>query len=83
VDRKDPERITWCEFMEWLEAEGVKREKMHDAGLHDTGKTRILGDGATYKLSKSRMEYTIEHMLAIKVASDMEVLLVIFENDVA
>lgn len=83
MDRKDPERITWCEFMEWLETEGLKREKMHDASLHETGKTRIPGDGTTFKLSKSRMEYTIEHMQAIKVSSDMEVLLAIFENDVA
>ena len=83
VDRKDPERITWCEFIEWLEAEGLKREKMHDAGLHQSGKTRIPGDGVTYKLSKSRMEYKIDHMLPIQVTDEMNVLLVIFENDVA
>jgi hypothetical protein len=69
--------------MEWLEAEGQKREKMHDAELHETGKTRIPGDGPTFKLSKSRMEYKIEHMLAIKVSTDVEVLLTIFENDFA
>ena len=56
---------------------------MHDAGLHETGKTRIPGDGTTYKLSKSRMEYRIEYMLVVPVTSDFEVLLVIFENDVA
>jgi hypothetical protein len=44
LDRKDPERVTWCEFVEWLEIEGSKRDKMHDTSLHDTGKTRIVSD---------------------------------------
>jgi hypothetical protein len=88
LDRKDPDRLTWCEFTDWLDSEGTKREKMHDAGLHDTGKTRVVsvGGGDMYKLSKSRMEYRIEHMLVMPVAGagaghNTEVIMIVYEND--
>ncbi len=82
VDRKDNERITWPEFTDWLEKEGIIRDKMHDAGLHETGKTRLI-EGETFKLSKNRMEYRIEHMIPIKVTTELELLLLVFENNVA
>ena len=44
LDHKDPERILWSEFLDWFNNEGRAREKIHNAGLYQSGLTRIVED---------------------------------------
>jgi hypothetical protein len=34
LDPKQPGRITWSEFIGWMDSEGLKRDKRHDAELY-------------------------------------------------
>ncbi len=41
LDVRQPGRITWSEFIAWMDKEGGKREKRHDAELYQKGLTRV------------------------------------------
>jgi len=79
LDLRQPNRITWSEFLAWLDNEGLRREKRHDAQLYEKGLTRLV-EGEDFRLSKNRTEFCMEHLVPIKIGPDLEVLLAVFEN---
>jgi hypothetical protein len=79
LDPKQPGRITWSEFIGWMDSEGLKRDKRHDAELYEKGLTRLV-EGDTHKLSKTRTEFRIDHLVPIRVSAGLEVVLAVFET---
>ena len=49
LDHRNEERITWSEFLTYLENEGARREVVNDAQLYGMGIKR-LSEGETVNL---------------------------------
>ncbi len=71
--------MTWSEFISWMESEGNKRDKKHDADLYHRGITRIVEDSC-FRLSDNRTEHKINLLLPMRVHPELEVMLVVFED---
>ncbi len=41
MDHKDPTKITWLEFVQWYEDEGIFRDKMHEIIFEESGVSRL------------------------------------------
>lgn len=61
LDHKDPDKITWTEFLEWFSNEGKIRDKIHNAKLYNMGVTRFTEENM-YKLCEKKNDYKVEHM---------------------
>lgn len=47
LDHRNDDKITWSEFLTFLENEGIRREEVNDAQLYGIGVKR-LSEGETY-----------------------------------
>ena len=79
LEPKQPDRITWNEFIGWMDSDGLKRDKKHDAEIYEKGLTRLV-EGDTYKLSKMRTEFMIDHLVPLRVSAGLEVDFAVFET---
>jgi hypothetical protein len=47
LDHRNDDKITWSEFLTFLENEGIRREEVNDAQLYGIG-VKMLSEGETY-----------------------------------
>lgn len=84
MDSKSMQKVSWSEFLSFLNSEGINREIVNDAQLYGYGVKRLQERGR-YSLRQPEekeskvMEYFIENMLFIRF-KNQRLLLSIFEN---
>lgn len=87
LDHKSESRISWTEFLSFLQSEGLRREVVNDAQLYGFGVKRLV-EKARIKLDVSNenksnekaVEYFVDHLLNLKI-DGMNLVLAVFENN--
>lgn len=88
-DHKSHNRITWTEFLGFLQNEGLRREAVNDAQLYGFGVKRLV-EKARHKLLRTSAqdanakatEYFIEQLVYMKL-DKVNLVLAVFENNQA
>ena len=86
-DRKNDNKITWNEFLNFLTNEGIRRETVNDAQLYGYGVKRLTKHGKYHLRTvdafqggpEKLAEYYIDGMVLIKI-KNIRLLLNLFEN---
>lgn len=87
LDRKSESRITWTEFLTYLQHEGMRRETVGDAQLYGFGIKRLV-EKERYKLLRTKeqqenskvTEYFIDQLMYISM-DKVKILFAVFENN--
>jgi hypothetical protein len=84
LDHKHSERITWQEFLKFLDHEGMKREVVNDAQLYGIGVKRLKEkQRINLKLTPNQIEYYIDCCVYINFGKNFKFFLALFENNQA
>lgn len=87
LDHKSDTKVTWTEFLGFLQNEGLMREIVNDASLFGFGVKRLI-EKERYKLTRTNdqtllekaAEYYIEQLLFIRLEK-ANLMLTVFENN--
>lgn len=86
LDRKNDNKVTWTEFLNFLTNEGVRRETVNDANLYGYGVKRLTHSARhhlrlvdQFNGPEKLAEYYIDGMILIKL-KNARLLLNLFEN---
>ena len=86
LDRKNDNKVTWDEFLDFLTSEGVRRETVNDANLYGYGVKRLSFSGRhnlrivdAFNGPEKLAEHYIDGMVLIKLKS-ARLVLNLFEN---
>ena len=84
-DHKQKEKITWTEFLMFLQNEGLKRQQVNDAQLYGLGVKRLV-EKDKFKLVRGNeqnlkaTEYYIDQLVYMKFEK-VQLVLAVFENN--
>jgi hypothetical protein len=89
LDHKAATKVSWTEFLSFLQNEGLMRELVNDAGLYGFGVKRLV-EKERYKLARTNdptlnakaVEYYIEQLVFLRLQK-VNLMLAIFENNQA
>lgn len=84
LDHRNSDKITWSEFLKFLDHEGMKREMVNDAQLYGMGVKRIQEkQRISLKETPNQIEYYIDCCKYISFGNNFHFLLALFENNCA
>ena len=82
IDHENKRKITWIEFLQFMNKESEKREIINDANIYGCGVKRFQeGDRLKTISSGIQISYNIESIMLMPLESNM-VYLLIFENNI-
>ena len=82
LDHRNSDKITWAEFLKFLDHEGMKREMVNDAQLYGIGVKRMKEkQRINLKETPNQIEYYIDCCTYINFNNSFKFLLAIFENN--
>ena len=84
LDHRNSDKITWPEFLKFLEHEGKKREEVNDAQLYGIPVKRMKElQRINLKQSPNQIEYYIDCCVYINFGSNFKFFLALFDNNAA
>ena len=83
IDNKEPSVVTWNEFLDFLDKEAVKRDKINDALLYGKSVKRMqLREKASLRVSKNQKEEFIQNCVFIRRGKNLKLMLCILDKSV-
>ena len=83
IDNKEPSVVTWNEFLDFLDKETVKRDKINDALLYGKSVKRMqLREKASLRVSKNQKEEFIQNCVFIRRGKNLKLMLCILDKSV-
>ncbi len=89
LDHKSSTRISWTEFLTFMQNEGLRREVVNDAQLYGFGVKRLvekarikLDVSKEHKQNEKAVEYFVDHLVNVKL-DKFALVLAVFENNQA
>lgn len=83
LDHRNDDKITWSEFLTFLENEGVRREVVNDAQLYGIGVKRLKeGDTVFLREKDKTIDYYVDQLCFVN-HKRFRFLVALFENNVA